>query len=663
MHWFPWCEEAFEAARRQEKPVFLSIGYSACHWCHVMERESFEDEETARYLNDHFISIKVDREERPDIDSIYMDSVQAMSGHGGWPMSVFLLPNGKPFFGGTYFPPVDRPGMPSFGRVLAGVIEAFQKRRTDLESRAGDLVNQIARSLPIDSSRSLDASIPDHAVYLLEKSFDSLHGGFGAAPKFPQPMTLDFLLRQSVPQGGEKALHMAELTLEKMACGGIFDHLGGGFHRYSTDPYWLVPHFEKMLYDNALLARLYLHAWQRTGKALYHSVMRETLGYVTREMTHPDGGFYSSQDADSEGVEGKYFVWSAEEIRELLGSEDGELFSRAYGVSVEGNFEGSNILNRPRDWRELASEGGLSEQALEEKMAAARQRLFRVRTNRIAPERDDKIITSWNGLMLAAFADAARVTGLKKYRDTAIRNGLFLETEIEREGRLSHTWKDGRRGQTGFLEDYANVADGMLALYRATFDERWFRVARRLADTILERFFDRKDGAFFDTPDDHEALIVRPKARADNASPSGNAMAVRLLLEMAAYTGENGYREPAEEAIASMGALMAAHPNAFGHWLGALVQLVSSPVEVAIAGRPDDERTRALLSTLNSAYRPHILTALIDPESAHQETTIPLLEGRVPIDGKPAAYVCTHFRCREPMTDPASLEELLDRTD
>ena len=666
--WYPWGPEALEKARREGKPIFLSIGYAACHWCHVMERESFEDEATARYLNEHFVSVKVDREERPDLDSIYMDAVQAMTGHGGWPMSVFLSPDGKPFYGGTYFPNQRRYGMPSFLDVLEGVSRAWRERRGEVEQAGEQLVRAMAREsgdgsgggmragLGLAPQRVLEASLLDSAMLGLERSYDATNGGWGGAPKFPQPMTIEFLLRYQSRTGDAQAMAMARYTLDRMAAGGIYDHLGGGFARYATDEIWLVPHFENMLYDNGLLARAYAHAHQVTGDRRYREVVEETLDYVLREMTMPEGGFASSQDADTEGEEGKTYVWTAAEIREVLGEEAG-VFERAYGVSEGGNWEGHTILQRVADDERLAKEAGLPPDQVAERLREARGRLFERRRARPQPGRDDKVIAGWNGLMLAAFADAGRILGEQRYVDAATRAADFLLAALRTDdGRLRRSWKDGRALHNGVLEDYTHVADGLLALYEANFDERWFVAARELMDRVLERFPDPA-GGFFDTSDDHEALITRPKGLQDNALPSGNGMAALVLLRLAALTGEARYRDAAERALALVLPVVGRYPTAFAQWLQALDFAIGPVKEVAIVGDVGAAETRALVEVALGRYRPRQVVAVGLP--ADDGTAVPLLADRPLVGGRPTAYVCEHFACQRPVTAPEDLAQQL----
>jgi uncharacterized protein YyaL (SSP411 family) len=640
--WYPWGPDALARARDEDKPIFLSIGYAACHWCHVMERESFEDEVTAEALNRDFVAIKVDREERPDLDAIYMDAVQQMTGQGGWPMSVFLTPAGKPFYGGTYFPDTARHGLPSFRQVLEGVASAWRGRRADIEEAGSRLAEAIASDLRATTAARAGGASPevwmlDSALVGLERTFDARNGGWGGAPKFPQPMTIEFLLRQHVRTGDDRPIAMARRTLDAMAAGGIYDHLGGGFARYATDSVWLVPHFEKMLYDNAQLARVYVHAWQVTRDARYREVVEETIEFVLRELRTADGGFASSLDADTEGEEGATYVWTKPEVDEVLGAES-EAFAAAYDVTENGNWEGRTILRRVAD----GDEGALS---------AARGRLLAVRDTRPQPGRDDKVLTAWNGLMIAALAEAG--AALDNAGWIAAAEGaadLLLSRVRDENGRLRRSWKDGRALHSGVLEDYANLADGLLSLYEATFDERWFLCARELADQILEHFVD-PSGGFFDTADDHEALITRPKGLQDNAVPSGNAMAATVLQRLAALTGERRYADAAEGAIATVTAFVHRYPTAFAQWLSAIAFSLGDPLEVAISGAPDDPGTRALAEVVSSGYRPFAVLAV----GQHEDTQVPLLEDRPMRDGKPTAYVCRAFACRAPVTEPPDL--------
>jgi uncharacterized protein YyaL (SSP411 family) len=658
--WYPWGAEARERARTEDKPILLSIGYSACHWCHVMEHESFENPDIARRMNESFVNIKVDREERPDLDSIYMDAVQAMTGHGGWPMTVFLTPDGRPFYGGTYFPPQDRHGMPGFPKVLDALAYAYREQRDELEKGAGDLQQHLTRlsGLQMQASDLSDETL-DRALAALAETYEPRHGGFGGAPKFPQPMALEFALRSWKRTGDLRALDMVSHTLDEMAAGGIYDHIGGGFHRYAVDDRWLVPHFEKMLYDNAQLARLYLHAWQATENAHYRQVAEETLDYVRREMTSPEGGFYSTQDADSEGEEGRFYVWTPAEIRAVLGDEDAAVVNQYYHVTERGNFEGSNVLSVPRSVDTIATVTGLEPGEVMEIVARARRTLYEAREGRVRPSRDEKVLTGWNGLMLRAFAEAASALDRADYRETAVRNAEFVLSHLRQDGRLLRTYKDGQAKLNGYLEDYAFYADGLLSLYEATFDVRWLREARELADRILERFWDPQLPGYYETGTDHEQLFNRPRSLYDNAVPSGGAVACEALLRLAALLGEPRYEKTAATALSSMAPVMAEHPVSFGRWLCAGDFLVGTPLEVAVIGAPADAASRALLLEAWARYLPNRVMAAAAPDM-EPAGIVAILKDRPQVDGEPTAYVCHHYVCQPPVTTPAGVAALLE---
>jgi uncharacterized protein YyaL (SSP411 family) len=668
--WFTWGEEALERAAALDRPIFLSIGYAACHWCHVMERESFEDEATAAFLNEHFVAIKVDREERPDLDQLYMGAVQAMTGQGGWPMSVFLAPDGRPFFGGTYFPDAPRHGMPSFRQVLEGVHQAWVGQRAELEAAGARLVDALVAQ---QGGGPGDVGLPGPDVLVaaargIETAFDPVHGGWGRAPKFPQPMTIEALLRRFVAAGDERALAIARRSLEAMAAGGVHDQLGGGFHRYATDAAWLVPHFEQMLYDNAQLARVYAHAWALTGDAGLLRTATGVLDYLLRELRTPDGGFAASQDADTEGVEGATFTWSAAEVREVLAAAgiDHALFSAAYGVTDAGNWEGRMILSRVRDDAALAALFGLEPAAVEDRLAAGRHALLARRATRPQPSRDDKVLAAWNGLAIGALAETARhlsATGDAAHGELATRYAdaatgaadAVLRGLRTPEGRLRRSWKDGRASSDGVLEDYADLADGLVSLYETTADERWFREAVSLADAIVERFAD-PSGGFFDTPDDGPRLVLRPKDVQDNAVPSGNAMATTVLLRLAALTGDGRYRAAAERALATAGPYLERYPTGFAQWLCALELVHAGISEIAIVGPADEPETRRLLDVANRGYAPfRVLAASADPTAS----VVPLLRDRFALHGRATAFVCRDFACRQPVHEPEALEALL----
>ncbi len=661
--WYPWGPDALARAKLLDRPIFLSIGYAACHWCHVMERESFEHEPTARYLNDRFVSIKVDREERPDLDQVYMAAVQSMTGGGGWPMSVFLTPDGRPFYGGTYYPDEPRHGMPSFHQVLEGVDRAWREQRAEVEAAGSRLVQGL-----VDQAR-LEAGTDDATPALLETaaagieaSLDWANGGWGRAPKFPQPMTIEYLLRRHAATGDPRSLMVARRSLDAMADGGIRDQLGGGFHRYSTDARWLVPHFEQMLYDNAQLARVYVHAWALTGDPAYRAIATGTLDYMIRELTTDDGAFAASQDADTDGIEGLTFTWRAPEIREVLG-DAAALFAEAYGVTDEGNWEGVTILSRVSPDEELAQRHGLPDREVAARLADARARLLERRGARPQPARDDKALAAWNGLAIAALADASVALAARdpvaagRYREAGERAaGAIVDGLLRPDGSLLRSWKDGRAVGAGVLEDHAHLAAGLLALYEATFDERWFTTARALMDRVLARFADPA-GGFFDTADDHERLVTRPKDVQDNAVPSGNAMAARVLLRLAAWTGEGAYRKAAERAMRSVVPFVARYPTGFAQWLGAMDLALAPVVEVAIVGAPDDPATVALLTEVRAGFRPNQVVSVAADGAASE---VPLLRDRVAIEGRPTAYVCRGFVCRLPVADATGLRTQLD---
>jgi uncharacterized protein YyaL (SSP411 family) len=644
--WYPWGAEALARARDEDKPIFLSIGYAACHWCHVMERESFENEATAADLNRDFVAIKVDREERPDLDQVYMAAVQAMTGGGGWPMSVFLTPDGKPFYGGTYFPPEPAHGMPAFRQVLAGVAKAWHDERDEVLAAGGRMVaSLIEQNHTVTSDDAPTRELLDTATVAIEASFDATNGGWGRTPKFPQPMTIEYLLRRAVTTGDPRPLAVARRSLDAMADGGIHDQLGGGFHRYATDAIWLVPHFEQMLYDNAQLARVYTHAFALTGNKRYRDVATGTLDYLLRELRRDDGTFAASQDADTEGVEGATFVWTAAEIRAVVG-DDAPVFTAAYDVTEPGNWEGRTILRRVLP---------IGDEAQEARLASAAQRLLKVRQKRAQPARDDKALAAWNGLAIAALAEGGRL-GEARYVEAAVTAAEAIIAGLLRpDGRLGRSWKDGRSTGEGVLEDYADLADGLLALYEATFDERWFVTARQLADVILDHFVD-PNGGFFDTADDHETLITRPKDVQDNAVPAGASMAAGVLLKLAALTGESRYRAAAEGAIATVMPYLARYPTGFANWLSAAHLAVEGIDELAIVGPPDDEATSALIAVAAAGFRPNLVLAVSPDPSA---SAVPLLEGRELVDGHPTAYVCRDFACRLPVTDPVALRAQL----
>jgi uncharacterized protein len=606
-------------------------------------------------MNEHFVCVKVDREERPDLDAIYMDAVQAMSGHGGWPMTVFLTPQGEPFFAGTYFPPEDRHGMPGFRRVLEALAEAWSNRRDTVRGQAAQVVRAVSRGVTLPASTDpLSEEILRQAHAGLSRGFDPEWGGFGPAPKFPQPMTIELLLRLHL-RGYERSLEMATVTMDRMATGGLFDQLGGGFHRYSTDQRWLVPHFEKMLYDNAQLARLYLHGWQLTGKELYRRVVVETLDYLLREMTDDAGGFHSSQDADSEGVEGRFYVWSYEELVRDSG-ERGDVVAAWFGASPEGNWEGANVLWTPRSLEQVAADAGIALDELGRILAAARHRLRGLREQRIPPAVDDKVLTAWNALTITALAEAGRVLDEPRFVEAAVRAAEFVLTSLRRDdGRLLRAWRGGRNSGPAYADDYAMLAAACLTLYETTFDRRWAVEARSLSDDLIRLFHDGYGGGFFQTGSDAEALVVRPKEVFDNAVPSGNSVAADVLQRLTLLTGETGYETAAISGLRIVRELMANAPTGFGHALGALDLYLSAAKEVAIVGNPDAPETQGLVREVWRRYLPNSVLAVGRPDDRDASRTVPLLANRLPLNGKPAAYVCERFVCQQPVSEPEAL--------
>ena len=650
--WYPWGEEAFRRAREESKPVFLSIGYSACHWCHVMERESFEDAETAAQLNGEWISIKVDREERPDIDSIYMTATQMLTGHGGWPMSVFLTPDAKPFYAGTYFPPVERQGMPSFRRVLSHLSRLYRDDREKLLEASEEIHDALVRSSDVAGARhTLSHADLDATAMRLVANYDRANGGFGGAPKFPPSMALDFLMRVADRNGDPALREIVTTTLRKMARGGIFDQVGGGFHRYAVDARWLAPHFEKMLYDNALLARLYVRAWQWTRDEEFRRVANETLDFVAREMTSPEAGFYATLDADSEGEEGKFYVWTRAEIMSILGDEEGRIFCALFDVTERGNWEGHNILNLPRDPVEVAADLGLAVERLADVASRGRCALFGRRADRPRPARDEKILAGWNGWMLAAFSDAAMAFDSDAHRAVARSNAEFLIGKMFGEGRLNRSYKDGRVKIGALLEDVAGVAWGLLAAFEALQDRRYLDTAKTLAEDLLTRFQDRENAGFFDTPDDHEALITRPRDVFDNATPAGTSVAVDLLQRLAILFGDERYARAAAAALESVAPIAMKYPSGFGFMLGAAEYSLANVKEIVITGPRESDAVRLLVRAANELYLPHRV------QIASEQPGLPLTEGRDPQQA--AAYVCERYACAAPTADAEELLRLL----
>jgi uncharacterized protein YyaL (SSP411 family) len=662
--WYPWGEEALRRARELDRPIFLSVGYSACHWCHVMEHESFEDPEVGQLLNDHFVSIKVDREERPDLDQVYMTAVQLLTRHGGWPMSVFLTPDLKPFYAGTYFPPGERYGgqLPSFKRVLRSIIQAWQAQRDALEAQAGQLTEHVQLVSQVEpGTRELDAELLRRAAAQLRRAFDATYGGFGSQPKFPHPMDLRLLLRVWKRFGDDDALHMVRKTLDGMALGGMYDHLGGGFHRYSTDRRWLVPHFEKMLYDNALLTAAYLEGYQATGEPFYREAVEETLAYVLREMTSPEGPFYSTQDADSEGEEGKFYVWSAGEIKQALGDDPAAAFAAVYDVTPEGNWDGHNILNRSRRLAQDARMLGMDEAELRGRLDEARRRLYEVRSRRVWPGRDEKVLTSWNGLMITAFAQAAAVLDRPDYAAAAARAADFILGRMRRpDGRILRTYGAGSEPKlNGYLEDYSAMLDALGWLYEATFAPRWLEAALALADQLVELFWDPAEGGFFYTGRDHEQLIARTKDPHDSSIPSGNALAATALMRLAHLTGRSDLQERALATLRLFGGLLSDSPQAAGQMLIALDFHLGPVQEFAVVGDPEEAQTKEVVRAIHQGFRPNMVVALRGKDATKEvETLIPLLADR-PASGTVTTYICEGFTCQAPLVGAASLQQAL----
>ena len=655
--WYPWGEEALAHAKRENKPILLSIGYSACHWCHVMERESFENAEIADVMNELFVNIKVDREERPDLDEIYMNAVQFMTRTGGWPMTVFLTPALKPFYGGTYYPPTDRYGRPGFPKVMHAVAEAYREQHAQVLQQADQITAHLARvsSAADPHGQEFTEQLMENAFHHYCSQFDSHDGGFGTAPKFPPSMGLPFLLRYWHHSGTLQALEMVELTLEKMARGGMYDQVGGGFHRYSTDARWLVPHFEKMLYDNAQLVVAYLEAFQATQKPFYRDIATETLDYVLREMYDADnGGFYSTQDADSEGVEGKFFVWEPSEVEELLGEENAKIFCEFYDITPQGNFEGENILHiqTPSDIFARKLQMELSE--LEALLAEGRQKLFAAREKRIKPGLDDKILTSWNGLMLRGMAMGYQLTGKPEYLAACENSAEFVLTTLSQEdGLLLRTHRAGKSHLNAYLEDYAYFIAGLIALYEASFEPRWLAEAERLAHLMIEQFGDENGGGFFFTGKAHETLIVQSKSAYDGATPAGASMAIHSLLRLAKHLDKPDFHDKAVETLKLYYHQMEAMPSGSGQLLCELAFLLSTPKEIAIVGQAPD----AMLAALHERYLPNKIVAAAASTSG---STLPLLAGKTTIDARATAYVCENYACQVPTTEVDAFVEMLE---
>ena len=660
VNWYPWGEEAFKKARKENKPVLLSIGYSACHWCHVMEHESFENEKIAALMNELFVSIKVDREERPDLDEIYMNAVQMLTGRGGWPMTVFLTPDGKPFYGGTYFPPEDRQGIPGFPRILVGVSQAYRERPEEVQKSVSQILAALQRmSESRETTKDLSKSIVSAGAESIARAYDPDHGGLGQAPKFPHASVYELFLRHYAASENQRFLDMVVHTLTKMVQGGIYDHLGGGFHRYSVDAKWLVPHFEKMLYDNAQLVRIYAHAYTATREPRFRSVVEETVSYLVREMLHPEGGFYATQDADSEGEEGKFFVWTEDEVEGVLGEEEGRVFGRMYDVVEPGNFEGKSILHPILTVEQASKLFGKEYAEIEGLVDNAKRRLFAERENRVKPFRDEKIIAAWNGLVLSGLAEAIKISENPTYIEAAQKTVEFMFHKMFRDGFLLHTYKDGQAKLLGYLDDYAFVAVGLLDLYETLFDRSYLDRAVGLADVMLREFWDERDGGFFYTGKSHEQLISQAKPVFDGSIPSGNAMAAQLLLRLYHFTGENRYRAAADRVLRSYYDAMANQPFGFAHLLCALDTYVRGAKEIVIVGAPRDAAVKKMVAEVNSLYLPNKVLQIAPPDTALAEIS-PLLQGKAQVDGRATAYVCHNFTCSAPVTSASELRDVLE---
>ena len=663
--WYPWGPEALARSKAEDKPIFLSIGYSACHWCHVMERESFENPDVAAVMNERYVNVKVDREERPDLDNLYMAAVQALTGQGGWPMSVFLTPDLEPFYGGTYYPPVDSRGMPGFPRVLLSVERAWNERRDEILAAAGDMADQLRAAGEIprgDATGELGTKLLDNAARSLARAFDPTHGGFGSAPKFPHPMDLRVLLRQHARTGDAHALHMVTHTLDKMSRGGIYDHLGGAFARYSTDERWLAPHFEKMLYDNALLSTVYLEAFQVTKDPDYARVARETMDYILNRMTSPEGPFYSTEDADSEGVEGKYYVWSPAELAAILGPGRAKEFAYVYDVTEHGNWEHASILNLPKSLGQAAKMLGRVEVDLASDLAADRAKLLEARERRIPPGKDTKVLTSWNGLMLAPLAEGSLILDEPRYAEAASRAaGFLLDTMRTSDGRLLHSYKDGRPRFNGYLDDYANFIDGLTRLFEATGEARWIEAAGELAGVMIAEFHDPERGGFFYVGEGHERLIARQKDAYDNATPSGNAMAATALARLAALTGRADFDGLARSTLQAVQLLMEKAPSAAGQSLIALEFALAPSREFAVIAGADPVEFRRAMVAIHDRFQPHKVVAPAPPgrSEAGLAEVVPLLKARPALEARVTTYICENFACQAPVVGVEALRSVL----
>jgi uncharacterized protein YyaL (SSP411 family) len=660
--WYPWSDEAFEIAARQDKPIFLSIGYSSCHWCHVMERESFTDERTAKIMNEHFVCLKVDREERPDVDAVYMEAVQMMTGSGGWPLSVFLTVQGKPFYGGTYFPPKDTYGRPSFKQVLLTIADAWENKREQLLGSA-DKINEIMSSQSEQNGwENLSSDILERAHVYFESIFDNTYGGFGAAPKFPQPSNLSMLLRYWHRNKNDKTLEMVEKTLNAMANGGIYDHIGGGFHRYSTDAQWLIPHFEKMLYDQALLSKAYLQAYQITNNNKYAKVAKEIFDYVLRDMMDPKGGFYSAEDADSQGQEGTFYVWESKEIKDVLGVERAKVFNEYYSVTDSGNFEHKkNILNVSKSTEDLAKPFKKDRREIEDILSQGRSKLLKHRATRPRPYRDDKIIAGWNGLMISSMAYGGIVLGEEKYVDAAKKCTEFVLDMLIKDGRLKRYYRDGQVVGLGVLDDYAFMAMALVDLYEATFDARWLNEAKKLAEQMIELFGDQAGIAFYLTGNDAERLIVRNRPGYDGAVPSGNSIASLVLLKLGRLTMNQQFTEHGEQVFKAFSGRLRQSPASLTALLAAFDFWIGPTREIVIAGNRHRKDTKKMLKLVRSGFLPNTVFLFHKGNNTDSKIyeIVPFIKYQTVIDGKATVYVCQNYVCKQPVNTVEALEKLL----
>jgi len=664
--WYPWGTEALEKAKKEDKPIFLSIGYSTCHWCHVMERESFVNERIAKIMNEHFISIKVDREQRPDVDEIYMRAVQIMTGSGGWPLSVFLTPNGKPFYGGTYFPPKDTYGRPGFERLLLSIEDAWKNRRQELVDSAGKLSKFLESPTGRSEKKKLSPEMLRSAFDYFRDTFDTVNGGFGIAPKFPQPTNLSLLLGYWYRTQDERALGMVEKTLDAMANGGIYDHIGGGFHRYATDTRWLVPHFEKMLYDQALLSKVYLQAYKITGNKKYAEISKEIFDYVLRDLIDPKGGFYSAEDADSEGVEGTFYLWEPKQIASILDKDQARLFNAYYGVTQKGNFEkGKTILHVSTSIEQLGKKFNRNPNEIENILTDARAKIFKKRQKRIRPHRDDKVIAAWNGLMISSLAYGGAVLGEQKYIDSARRCAEFILSTLRKDGRLMRYYRDGQVIEKAFLDDYAFMTMAMLDLYEATFDAKWLIEAKRLSEKMIELFADREEGGFFLAGKDGEKLITRTKPNSDGAIPSGNSIAALALLKLGRLTMNQHFIEQGNKVLESFSQQLGQSPAYSSVMLTALSFWLGPTQEIIIAGNVEATDTKQMLKLLGSKFLPNTVILLHEKGDAASaiEQIVPFIKNQTVIEGKATAYVCENYVCNRPVNNIEDFEKMISSTD